>query len=444
MRNLKRFGIILPFFIGVVFCACQPTPEDEIVVNKRDTEYIVHADFQKMELPDKLVLPIINKGKAFVTFQAEVVPSTATGYPVVRVSPGVFHTDQIQNMLNALLPADAKIYEAWDRTKEEFLWLMAEANQLDSENEDVRYYLDWLNKASENAPLSVQKVPAKISEALPEEYSNFYVEAAAGSAVSSVAFVRDGTSFTYTRDKEYLYTPFSWIEDGMPYETPEPRLSENEAEEKALQALRSLGIDFPVSAVFAEPVVIHRLPKTEWCGWIFHFSRTYSGINTIYDEGNLLLMRSPPSIGAPWPHEMIRIVMDEYGVFCFQWENPLAGVAVVAENIEIISLDEAAYRAQQQLLYMYAASTQDAEYIERMNITVEKAELMMGVLSVRNHKELGQTVPLWKFFYTLDTSSPDDKPQTFYLCISAIDGSYVDPIVTTQDIEDSIQKNQGQ
>ncbi len=442
--HLTLFNKACVLTLLVCFCfivtSCQPTPEQETIISRTNASasYMMTDRFEPIEIPDKIYKADRTLGKATVSINADVLPLKATGYPIVQVKQDTFSDERISNILSTLISGNSTLYRAWERTVDDYIYLLTLSKQLDTEHEEVAGYIEWLTQSINNAPRSVDKEAFFISEALPKETYHVYAEKEG--SVSSAMFKIDGDYFSYFRDINYNATPLSWLNSNTVYEKIAPALSEEDASDIAVNTMQSIGEDSSFVVLSCEPVIIHRVPKSEWGGWQIVLGRSYAGICTAYTPKVGMDAVSPPSTGAPWPKETLTIVVDEQGVFSLNWSNPIYSHDVITENAKLLPLEEITSRAQQQLLYLYSGTSELYPEIEHMQIDIDKVGLNMGVLSAKNNSNIGICIPIWQFFYTIDNglSGADD---TFWsMFISGIDGSYVEPNVTTQQIEDMAQR----
>ena len=119
--------------------------------------------------------------------------------------------------------------------------------------------------------------------------------------------------------------------------------------------------------------------------------------------------------------------MDEEGVAQIDWIEPVAFGEVLEEDAALLPFEQMLERAEQQLLYLYAADglpgggQTDAGEI-RTRIEVTHISLVRGCIQLRDEREVGQSVPLWRFDY-LEHYAEDADPLEHVLYLDARTGA---------------------
>ena len=105
--------------------------------------------------------------------------------------------------------------------------------------------------------------------------------------------------------------------------------------------------------------------------------------------------------------------------------------AVLEQDAALLPFEQMLERAEQQLLYLYAADglpgggQTDAGEI-RTRIEVTRISLVRGCIQLRDERDVGQSVPLWRFDY-LEHYGEDADPLEHVLYLDARTGAYAEP-----------------
>ena len=136
----------------------------------------------------------------------------------------------------------------------------------------------------------------------------------------------------------------------------------------------------------------------------------------------------PPSIAAPWHAEWLRIYVDAAGIAQVSWQNPSAFGAVLEEDAALLPFEQAVERAEQLLLYQHAqipGLEADGTDGVLQHVEVCRISLVRGCIQLRDERDVGQSVPLWRFDYVYRYT--DNAPQEMALYLDARTGAYVEP-----------------
>ena len=163
-------------------------------------------------------------------------------------------------------------------------------------------------------------------------------------------------------------------------------------------------------------------------GYEFSFAPVYAGLPGIRTESFSMNDTMPPSIAAPWHAEWLRIYVDADGIAQVSWQNPSAFGAVLEEDAALLPFEQAVERAEQLLLYQHAqipGLEADGTGGVLQHVEVCRISLVRGCIQLRDERDVGQSVPLWRFDYVYRYT--DNAPQEMALYLDARTGAYVEP-----------------
>ena len=417
----RVFAIALLCFAIILFPACQPTPTEEVVVQQGESTSAsvgpVLADL--LPLPERVDRPERTLGIGGVAFAAEVCP-------VVEVRQAPFTTERLRALAEAFCPG-AALYHSWEQTQEELLRQRATLLEYGGDSEDAQIKLKWLDETIPTAPLTVEKVPFSWDE-VPEE-TFLSVRALDGAGQVSCAFQFGAHVFVYFRDAELVLSSKALYTEQEFAQFPEPDIAEDVALTEAKKILTILGLSPEDMQLVQTDRFVARYSTIPMCsGYEFSFAPVYAGLPGIRTESFSMNDTMPPSIAAPWHAEWLRIYVDADGIAQVSWQNPSAFGAVLEEDAALLPFEQAVERAEQLLLYQHAqipGLEADGTGGVLQNVEVYRISLVRGCIQLRDERDVGQSVPLWRFDYVYRYA--DNAPQEMALYLDARTGAYVEP-----------------
>ena len=424
----RVFAIALLCFAIILFPACQPTPTEEVVVQQGESTSAsvgpVLADL--LPLPERVDRPEQTLGGAAVTIAAQVIQPNAQACPVVEVRQAPFTTERLRALAEAFCPG-ATLYHSWEQTQEELLRQRATLLEYGGDSEDAQIKLKWLDETIPTAPLTVEKVPFSWDE-VPEE-TFLSVRALDGAGQVSCAFQFGAHVFVYFRDAELVLSSKALYTEQEFAQFPEPDIAEDVALTEAKKILTILGLSPEDMQLVQTDRFVARYSTIPMCsGYEFSFAPVYAGLPGIRTESFSMNDTVPPSIAAPWHAEWLRIYVDADGIAQVSWQNPSAFGAVLEEDAALLPFEQAVERAEQLLLYQHAqipGLEADGTGGVLQHVEVCRISLVRGCIQLRDERDVGQSVPLWRFDYVYRYA--DNAPQEMALYLDARTGAYVEP-----------------
>ena len=426
----RVYAIALLCFAIILFPACQPTPTEEVVVQQGEPTDAsagpVLADL--LPLPERVDRPERTLGGAAVTIAAQVIQPNAQACPVVEVRQTTFSRERLRELTERFCPG-AELYHYWQPTQRELLEQRAAQLEYGDGSEDAQIKLKWLDETIPTAPLTEERVPFDWSEELPATYAMVCAVRGPEEAVSS--FHLGPQTFVYFRTRNHVVRPES-IYTAQEFERfPAPSVGKDEAQAAAEEVLAQLGLTDAMLLSKTERMVVRYGGVPLRVGYMFTFTPGYGGLASVPPEGYTASETVPPSVVAPWDISWLYVFVDEEGVAQIDWIEPVAFGEVLEEDAALLPFEQMLERAEQQLLYLYAADglpgggQTDAGEI-RTRIEVTRISLVRGCIQLRDERDVGQSVPLWRFDY-LEHYGEDADPLEHVLYLDARTGAYVEP-----------------
>ena len=419
------FAVALLCLAAALLPACQPTPEEEIVVQQGEAADVPAGPVlaELLPLPERVDRPEQTLGGAAVTIAAQVIQPNAQACPVVEVRQTTFSRERLRELTERFCPG-AELYHYWQPTQRELLEQRAAQLEYGDDSEDSRIMLDWLDETIPTAPLTEERVPFDWSEELPATYAMVCAVRGPEEAVS--AFHLGPQTFVYFRTRNHSVNPES-IYTAQEFERfPAPSVGKDEAQAAAEEVLAQLGL----TDAMTERMVVMYANVPLRAGYMFTFTPGYGGLASVPPEGYTASETVPPSVVAPWDISWLYVFVDEEGIAQIDWIEPVAFGEVLEEDAALLPFEQMLERAEQQLLYLYAADglpgggQTDAGEI-RTRIEVTRISLVRGCIQLRDERDVGQSVPLWRFDYVYRYT--DNAPQEMALYLDARTGAYVEP-----------------
>ena len=423
-----RFAWALLCLAAALLPACQPTPEEEIVVQQGEAADVPAGPVlaELLPLPERVDRPEQTLGVGGVACAAEVAAPEAGACPVVEVRQAPFTAERLRALAETFCPG-ATLYHSWEPTQEELLEQRAALLEYGDDSEDAQIKLKWLDETIPTAPLTVERHPFSWDE-VPEE-TFLSVRALDGADQVVCAFQFGAQTFVYFRNPERIISPQTLFTEQEFARFPEPAITEDTALAEAMEVLPLLGLSpEDMQVVKADGFVARYSTIPVGSGYEITFAPAYAKLPGIWAESYSLNDAVPPSIAAPWPAESLRIYVDVDGVAQVSWKNPSVFGAVLEQDAALLPFEQMLERAEQQLLYQHAQipglETDGTDGVLQ-RVEVYRISLVRGCIQLRDERDVGQSVPLWRFDYVYRYT--DNAPLEMALYLDARTGAYVEP-----------------
>ena len=434
--------LLVPVILIMCFTtACQPTPEEAIIVPKGDdlSDIITSASdditedmgdstlYTQLSAPQhwNLETTALNE-KLNISADVDIELPDVSALPAATAVLRAFTQDEIKNIVSVVLGDGLTFTETARYTKESLEQQIIEIQQNISAQETGEIFFD-----AEGIPYNASGEVysgAFYDESDLERYQSLYNDAPYESELKkkdltietissyedyqgvSVNTVVDDQGYTICAgsavlpDAVYNIKITSGISDytalfGGTY-LDEPygvSMSKEEAAEQA-QAVATQLTD-ELKLCYVVPTVTNKQETERNWGWACVFMREINGCPTAYESKDVGSSMESMEM-QPIRYEKMTIVIDDLGVTSFEWENPMTITSIDSENVAVMSFDEIEPIAIDQLANYHqnaVLDTGDNHPDPGATVYVTKVELgLMRVMKANSNEYY--YIPVWNFF----------------------------------------------
>lgn len=465
--------------LAALLSACQPTPEEDVVVNKGDgtLEEAIAAEAlppARYEAPETLRLDPFGTETLEVVVDAEVCVPDVERYPIVEVVLRTITADWARDMMYKM--ADGKTIHTYQNevptTKEQ---IEGEITLLQQQLANPDAYLPA--GADEQTRAAAEKEWRELLEAwetlyqeAPDTFEPREIDmsdAAFRTALKFRGAVESG------KQRETYLSVTAWyggpggnveynnlVDVGMPFhfdmdsdltDLNDVTISAEEAVQIGLDFLAQLGeTDFAPALIVAgycdpewgtDPIPLEEWPQC----YQIQFTRSVAGVPATYREEHY------DGIGADgreryapaYPQESIEMDIRDSGVTYMYWSTPSELGRTLNENVTLMPFEQVVERFCDQILYSATPAVEETDSVIKKTLYIDRIELGMVRALQRGSVEEWVMVPAWTFFgrtvlqyagpepggYPLNENNEyvSEMPGYSYLILNAVDGSVYDP-----------------
>ena len=412
--------------------ACQPTPEESVVVGKNDDnlDSIIagtpapttdasstqHNETWQEQLSGTNVT---------VNIDAEITLPQVAQFPVVEVDPKLYTEDDAWNIIKVFFQ-DSTVYDEPVLTKEvleeQILSLKKElaevqSGALDEDAESIQAEIDYYTELLQNAP-SENNETQGLTDLIFKESTDgrdiLKVSANIGSnnypatlmIVNNTSNYNSGISFS---NRLEAITTYPTTENNM-------EMTLDEAISKAQSTMSDLGMD---DMILTESGIESSANEQ---GYVLHFIKGVNGIGISDYQSHMMSgqKEGEASVYAPsLSPEQVTIYINDTGLLKFHLSNALEMGEVINDNVEILSIDKVKDIFKEQVFYNYYA-TDDRP----LTIDVDQIKLGYFIQSVKDQQGVFRAIPIWDFLANANAAEGDSYTYSV-LTINAIDGSII-------------------
>lgn len=429
--------------------ACQPTPEENIVVGKGNTsqdisaiETAPFAPIHSFNAPDTIKCEWDCRG-TLVSIDAVTHVPNVDSYPIYSVSSTPYTQQQIDGFIryfsndNTLYDANRVAYTA-DELMEMLLWEQRLLSEVKSGKnttfcgsiEQIEQNIQDLQNQLANA---ASQCPVEIS---PSEYTN--------SKNLSAYFLQNGernyiiASCDNAVFARYYHAPFVSSTTLADLDELSISISRSDAEKLAYACVSDLGypnMEISCSSRGEALVSEGQLGSgNNEQAYIFFFTRVVDGIPLTYEKRDRTSYGSSsnPAFSAPREYEFIKVAVSNNGIEEVLVNGNLTLSDKITENAPLMGFDEIKERAEEYFFLRYQSVNQsDSNTTDKRIIYIDRINL--GYMQITAQNSSKQTlIPVWDFFGWEEIVNAETinqvtiNGQTSYLTINAIDGSIID------------------
>ena len=470
--------------LAALLAACQPTPEEEPVVNKGDgtLEEAIAAEAlppARYEAPETLRLDPFGTETFQVVVDAEVCVPDVERYPIVEVVLRTITTDWARDMMRKMANGE-KVYTYQSEIAASKEQIEGEITLLQQQLANPDAYLPA--GADEQTRAAAEKEWRELLEAwetlyqeAPDTFERQEIDLNTvdfdlmGQMTGAVDFGKEreaylsvikwqdspGGNVEFNNLDDGVGLPFNFDMDSDLTDLNDVTISAEEAVQIGLDYLAQLGeTDFApalIVAGYCDPRSSENIkPMEEWpqCYQI-QFTRSVAGVPATYREGHydaLLTAVDEKERYAPdYPQESIEMDIRDSGVNYMNWSTPSELGRTLNENVALMPFEQVVERFCDQILYSATPVIGEDNSVTKKTLYIDRIELGMVRALQRGSVEEWVMVPAWTFFgrtvlqyagpepggYPLNENNEyvSEMPGYSYLILNAVDGSVYDPAV---------------
>ena len=468
---------------AALLVGCQPTPEEDVVVNKGDgaLEEAIAAEAlppARYEAPETLRLDPFGTETFQVVVDAEVCVPDVERYPIVEVVLRTITADWARDMMYKM--ADGKTIHTYQNevptTKEQiegeitllqqqlanpdaYLPAGADEQTRAAAEKEWRELLEAWETLYQEAPDTFEPREVDMSDAAFRTASEFRGAVESGKQRETYLSVTawyggPGGNVEYNNLVD-VGMPFHFDMDSDLTDLNDVTISAEEAVQIGLDFLAQLGeTDFAPALIVAgycdpewgtDPIPLEEWPQC----YQIQFTRSVAGVPATYREGHydaLLTAVDEKERYAPaYPQESIEMDIRDSGVTYMYWSTPSELGRTLNENVTLMPFEQVVERFCDQILYSATPAVEETDSVIKKTLHIDRIELGMVRALQRGSVEEWVMVPAWTFFgrtvlqyagpepggYPLNENNEyvSETPGCSYLILYAVDGSVYGPAV---------------
>lgn len=470
---MKRSRGVLTVLLAIclLLTACQPTPKEEIIVQKDALSIITAGDaatvggeerekagLSTYSVPDRYCYETEDaSGRVHLRVDAEVIVPEAGHMPVARISPRSFTKEDAEKLHNALMsdavsiaPNGPTFKGYWQPALDELM------EQKNSGKRDMKYATEEELDAAIGEV--VRKMAAEPDEPIfvPADFSfvqydkseeillwgvkdNRYLSTLEISNSTDTETVGAGSQAAYVRNvwnsNEFSSVRNSYTSDIL-WEAQisgaafiSPTISLEDGRKIAEGILKQAGLMeeytfagervIPLYDTLEDREAAHKsVYEYMYTRWVLGVAETFTNTAVALGTDDLTVMR-------PWYYERIRVFVDDEGIYALLWDSP-STAEVLYEDAALLPFEQIQSIFETQFMLRYGAFTTD---IAGGRYEINAVKLGLARICEKDHTTNALLVPVWDFFGTYtgeDGSVKGLDGFDSWLTINAIDGSVID------------------
>ena len=479
-RFTRNMALLLALLLALfLLAACQPTPTEDIVVNKSDgtLEEAIAAEAlppARYEAPETLRLDPFGTETFQVVVDAEVCVPDVERYPIVEVMLRTITADWARDMMYKM--ANGKTIHTYQNevpsTKEQiegeitllqqqlanpdaYLPAGADEQTRAAAEKEWRELLEAWETLYQEAPDTFEPREIDMSDAAFRTALEFRGAVESGKQRETYLSVTagyggPGGNVEYNNLVD-VGMPFHFDMDSDLTDLNDVTISAEEAVQIGLDFLAQLGeTDFAPALIVAgycdpewgtDPIPLEEWPQC----YQIQFTRSVAGVPATYREEHY------DGIGADgreryapaYPQESIEMDIRDSGVTYMYWSTPSELGRTLNENVTLMPFEQVVERFCDQILYSATPAVEETDSVIKKTLYIDRIELGMVRALQRGSVEEWVMVPAWTFFgrtvlqyagpepggYPLNENNEyvSEMPGYSYLILNAVDGSVYDP-----------------
>lgn len=450
MKNGKR---LLALLCLSALCACQPTPEQEAVVNRADgaLEAALAAPAQpeaEYDAPARWEEAFTLQNGVEVRIDADIELGEGARHPVYTIERGRLTGEQALALLNGLFPGDLELRVNRD-SREELLYDMRRVRRgyfvdVDEESGEVIYapyedeteQLAALQQRLSAAPEQDAYAPLE-AEDLAAGGGRLAVRAAGGQQYYVWAEERSlcvSTSRQGTVQSETAVLQGGYAGEARGQGVGDVLITEEEAVETARAALARAGLAGSFAISHAEKARMlefdpDELHYTGSVGYVVYAGRSAEGYAALpyglYSEERQRdggqEQQEEPAYAQPWFMDVLYLYVTQRGVEEFCWDNMNRVLLTANENVALLEFSKVQERIRSVMKQNYSYAPDNARFAW---VEISRIALTLAIDQMPDQGDEALLCPVWAVICN------DERGERVYqgdrvLLINALDGSVV-------------------
>ena len=172
--------------------------------------------------------------------------------------------------------------------------------------------------------------------------------------------------------------------------------------------------------------------------------RLVSGAPAAYDVSGAT-RKDPKSYAIPWPVESLRIIIDEEGIVSLNWKNMVTVLETASQTTNLLPFEKIEGVAEKMLPILYNPTGWE----DMKSVEIRISHVGLELIRIREQNNTGELkgllVPAWVFYgtirmteasgfqdyanYGLKSGYDHYRGEEILLCLNAVDGSVIDPLL---------------
>ena len=487
---MKKSIVIIFFASILLLCACQPTPENSIVIGKDQTGMLEQAketiapEMQTLSLKERLEVPnrltyAYQKGDLTVDADARIyVPDGEL--PIVRVYPSDFDQQTVTNLWNVLI-GDRVMYETDTTTRSDIEKMMdyysrvvsgeLTQDQVEITPEEAQEMLDALKQQYLSAPEDGSRPIA--DGTLKTEYRDSVSQKNAAKRTVLHAYNYDERiSFSVNNNfdnADFVITTVHYDENGNPTGSGgitvrrDAQIQYRAEADKAINCntdVKQLRIEDPTPSVASASLQMTPAEAAQMTEEFLkdaklsdHFAVQHIWLMTDDGEKNYCyrvectrILNGSPCLWSEnvwgdaadfslpeWCYEKMMLFISDNGINRFSWTAPLSIGDAETSQTSLMAFSKVQAIMEKMLPILFEDEAHDyygSEVTYTFTKHIDCVELGLWRVRERDNLDQGLLVPAWAFYGTTteDTDAFDYHVEDYklILLINAVDGTIID------------------
>lgn len=439
----RTFLTVLFLMESILMIACQPTPEEEVVQNRKEgsleqaiiaTAAPTFSPEEKYGAPEKWTEELEFRGEK-IYIDADIELAEGSAFEVLTVVHDDYSEENVLSVLETLLGGNLEVREQ-NRSYDELL--------IDLQNAQKGHFADFNEKTGEiiwepykGQEEEIQELKGLLAETSPEETFVSLADKIEYPIDAKLIRTKNGdcwyTSCNPLRFllKKHRKTTVQWESIVMagwafPGEKGHALEVTNITEEEAIAAAEAfiaplqkqeMSITEVQKARELESYTYKVLSTGYYITMVGNPANTVPCLYSGYD-GNYFLnftQGEETSYSEPWNQECMALYVTAEGVQMFSWNFRKKVIGTANENVQILPFEQVQERIRTLLEFGVREGSNNPIYITRMT-------LGSAIQQVANQGNEAFMAPAWMIFFTTEFDKSLNQSESL-LMLSALDGS---------------------